>query len=59
MICGRNIITMQQSRTDSLALIKAVLDKLSLNHASPQHVVDTATKLVHELEQFYHHKKSL
>lgn len=38
--------------TDSLALIKNVLDKLSLNHASPQHVVDTATKLVHDLERF-------
>ncbi len=35
-----------------LLLIKAVLDKLSLNHASPQHVVDTATKLVHQLEHF-------
>ncbi len=38
--------------TDSLALIKAVLDKLALNHASPQHAVDTATKLVHDLERF-------
>ncbi len=38
--------------TDSLVLIKDVLDKLSLNHASPQHVVDTATKLVHDLERF-------
>jgi len=37
---------------DSLALIKAVLDKISLNHALPQHVVDTATKLVHDLEGF-------
>ena len=41
-----------QKPTDSLTLIKNVLDKLSLNHASPQTVVDTATKLVHELEHF-------
>ncbi len=41
-----------QKPSDSLALIKAVLDKLSLNHASPQTVVDTATKLVHDLEHF-------
>lgn len=38
--------------TDSLTLIKDVLDKLSLNHASPQHVVDTARQLVHKLERF-------
>jgi uncharacterized protein (DUF885 family) len=38
--------------TDSLSLIKAVLEKISLNHASPQHVVDTATHLIHELEHF-------
>jgi uncharacterized protein (DUF885 family) len=37
---------------DSLALIKSVLDKISLQHASPRHVVDTATKLVHDLERF-------
>jgi hypothetical protein len=37
---------------DSLALIKAVLDKISLHHASPQHVVDTAAQLVHDLEHF-------
>jgi uncharacterized protein (DUF885 family) len=37
---------------DSLMLIKAVLDKISLNHASPQHVVDTAKQLVHDLEAF-------
>jgi uncharacterized protein (DUF885 family) len=41
-----------QKPSDSLTLIKAVLDKLSLNHASPQTVVDTATKLVHDLEHF-------
>ncbi|HEY1872249.1 MAG TPA: DUF885 domain-containing protein, partial [Chitinophagaceae bacterium] len=41
-----------QKPKDSLALIKAVLDKISLSHASPQHVVDTATKLVHDLERF-------
>ncbi len=38
--------------SDSLALIKAVLDKLALNHASPQTVVDTAAKLIHDLEYF-------
>jgi uncharacterized protein (DUF885 family) len=37
---------------DSLALIKTVLDKIALHHASPQHVVDTATQLVHDLERF-------
>ncbi|HEX5154341.1 MAG TPA: DUF885 domain-containing protein [Parafilimonas sp.] len=41
-----------QKPADSLTLIKNVLDKLSLNHASPQTVVDTATKLVHDLERF-------
>lgn len=43
--------------TDSLTLIKNVLDKLSLNHATPQHVVDTATQLVHKLEHFIIEKK--
>jgi uncharacterized protein (DUF885 family) len=38
--------------SDSLALIRAVLDKISLNHASPRTVVDTATKLIHNLEYF-------
>jgi len=41
-----------QKPTDSLTLIKNVLDKISLNHASPKTVVDTATKLVHDLEYF-------
>jgi uncharacterized protein (DUF885 family) len=42
----------QQKPTDSLAVIKAILDKVSLNHASPQTVVDTATRLIHSLEYF-------
>lgn len=41
-----------QKPADSLALIKAILDRLSLNHASPKTVVDTATALVHNLEHF-------
>ena len=41
-----------QKPADSLTLIKNVLDKLSLNHASPQTVVDTAAKLVHDLQHF-------
>lgn len=41
-----------QKPNDSLILIKAVLDKIALNHASPQAVVDTATRLVHDLEHF-------
>ena len=42
---------------DSLALIKAVLDKLSLHHAKPTEVVAVATGLVKELEQFIISKK--
>jgi len=38
--------------TDSLRLIKAVLDKISLQHASPRGVVDTATGIIHQLEHF-------
>ena len=37
---------------DSLRLIKAVLDKISLQHASPGGVIDTATNLIHQLEHF-------
>jgi uncharacterized protein (DUF885 family) len=38
--------------TDSLALIKTVMDSISLQHASPDMVVKQATGLVHQLERF-------
>jgi uncharacterized protein (DUF885 family) len=38
--------------SDSLVLIKTVIDKIALHHASPQHLLDTAKNLVHRLEQF-------
>jgi uncharacterized protein (DUF885 family) len=37
---------------DSLQLIKTVIDKISLKHASPAHLLDTLTRQVHELEHF-------
>ncbi|MEP6596433.1 MAG: DUF885 domain-containing protein [Ginsengibacter sp.] len=41
-----------QKPNDSLVFIKTVLNKISLQHASPQHIVDTAIKLIHDLEHF-------
>ena len=38
--------------TDSLLLIKTVIDKIALHHATPQHLLDTAKKQVHDLEHF-------
>ena len=38
--------------TDSLLLIKTVIDKIALHHTSPQHLLDTAKSLVHRLEHF-------
>ncbi|MBS1598731.1 MAG: DUF885 domain-containing protein [Bacteroidetes bacterium] len=38
--------------SDSLELIKAVVDKISLLHASPKYLLDTLTRQVHELEHF-------
>lgn len=37
---------------DSLEMIKTVIDKISLQHASPAHLLDTLTRQVHELEHF-------
>ena len=37
---------------DSLALVKTVIDKISLQHASPAHLLDTLSRQVHELEHF-------
>jgi uncharacterized protein (DUF885 family) len=37
---------------DSFALITAVLDKISLQHASPAGVVDTAMNIIHRIEYF-------
>ena len=37
---------------DSLALVKTVIDKISLQHASPAYLLDTLTRQVHELEHF-------
>jgi len=38
--------------TDSLELIKTVIDKISMHHASPLHLLDTLTHQVHDLEHF-------
>lgn len=37
---------------DSLALIKTVIDSISLNHAKPSELLDVLTKQVHDLEHF-------
>ncbi len=37
---------------DSLLLIKMVIDKIALHHASPQHFVDTVKKQVSDLQHF-------
>lgn len=37
---------------DSLAMIKMMIDKISLNHLSPQQVFDTLQLQVHQLEKF-------
>ncbi len=42
----------QPKPADSLVLIKTVIDKISLHHASPEHLLDTAKKQVHDLEHF-------
>ena len=42
---------------DSLLLIKTVIDKIALQHASPKNVVATATGLVKQLQQFIISKK--
>lgn len=38
--------------TDSLQLIKAVIDKVALHHAPVKHLMDTARSLVHSLQSF-------
>lgn len=38
--------------TDTLQLIKMMIDKIALNHVSPEHLTDTLTKQVHDLEKF-------
>jgi len=43
--------------TDSLELIKTVIDKISMHHASPAHLLDTLTRQVHDLEHFIIEKK--
>src|SRR6266496_1084015 len=42
----------QQSPSDSLVMIKMMIDKISLNHASPESVFDTISQQVHDLEKF-------
>ncbi len=42
----------QQSPSDSLVMIKMMIDKISLNHASPESVFDTINQQVHDLEKF-------
>jgi uncharacterized protein (DUF885 family) len=37
---------------DSIALIQAVIDKISLHHANPAYILDTCKNLVHALEKF-------
>ncbi len=41
-----------QKPADSLDLIKTVIDKISLQHAAPAHLMDTLSKQVHDLEHF-------
>ena len=43
--------------TDSLLLIKTVIDKIAEQHASPKNIVATATGLVKQLQQFIISKK--
>jgi uncharacterized protein (DUF885 family) len=38
--------------TDSLELVKTVIDRISLHHANPAHLLDTLTKQVHALQTF-------
>jgi uncharacterized protein (DUF885 family) len=42
----------QQAPADSLLMTKMMIDKISLNHASPEHVFDTIKQQVHDLEKF-------
>ncbi len=42
----------QQPPSDSLVMIKMMIDKISLNHASPESVFDTINQQVHDLEKF-------
>jgi len=37
---------------DTLLLIKTVIDKIALHHVQPQHLLDSARKQVHDMEQF-------
>ena len=37
---------------DSLELVKTVIDKISMHHAAPAHLLDTLTRQVHALEHF-------
>lgn len=38
--------------TDTLLLIKTVIDKIALHHVQPQHLLDSARQQVHDMEQF-------
>lgn len=42
---------------DSLQMIKMMIAKISLNHASPEYVFDTIKQQVHDLEKFIIEKK--
>ena len=37
---------------DTLQAIKMMIDKIALNHASPEHLVDTINKQVNDLKRF-------
>lgn len=42
----------QAMPADTLKSIKMMIDKIALNHASPEHLIDTITKQVNDLRQF-------
>ena len=42
----------QNKPADTLQLIKMMIDKIALNHVSPEHLVDTITRQVHNMERF-------
>ncbi|HRI20320.1 MAG TPA: DUF885 domain-containing protein [Panacibacter sp.] len=42
----------QSKPADTLQLIKMMIDKIALDHVSPEHLVDTISQQVHDLERF-------
>ncbi|MEP6514348.1 MAG: DUF885 domain-containing protein [Parafilimonas sp.] len=42
----------QSKPVDTLLMIKMIIDKIALNHVSPEHLIDTINQQVHDLERF-------